>query len=403
MPRIGFASATLVRSALGFSFGLLIAVLASCGGGGGSEPTAAAPQQTASAFTQGTLAGFGSIIVNGIRFDDSAAAVVDDDDLPSTLARLALGMQLEVESSVIDEASATAKALRVRFGSQLTGPVATVDTVAGTITVLGQVVLVDSATLFDAALNAGLSAVKPGAVIEVHGLTDAATGRITATRIEAEGTVAAYKLRGTVASLDIGAKTFKIGSATINYAGVAVVPAALANGKLVRVLLKTTQVAGQWVATAFNGGVPRPAEHADASVHGIVTAFTSGAAFSVNGLVVDAGAATFPNGSANLKLGAMVQVKGSISNGVLMATRVVVEGTHPALELLKFELHGAITAVDATAKTFTLKGVNVSYAGSVEFKGGGAADLAIGRKVEVEAKVVLTDRSMLQATKIEFD
>jgi hypothetical protein len=60
------------------SAALLAAVVAACGGGGGSTPPDSNPPPAASSFTSGAISGFGSVIVNGVRFDDSGAEVVDD-------------------------------------------------------------------------------------------------------------------------------------------------------------------------------------------------------------------------------------------------------------------------------------------------------------------------------------
>ena len=49
---------------------------------------------TASAATGvsvGAIEGFGSIIVNGVRYDDSAAKVIGEDDSPSASESLKLG------------------------------------------------------------------------------------------------------------------------------------------------------------------------------------------------------------------------------------------------------------------------------------------------------------------------
>ena len=49
-----------------------------------------------------------------------------------------------------------------------------------------------------------------------------------------------------------------------------------------------------------------------------------------------------------------------------------------------------------------MREVTVSYAGEVDFRDGTAADLAVGRKVEVRGKLS-TDGTRLQAERIEFD
>jgi len=63
---------------------------------------------------------------------------------------------------------------------------------------------------------------------------------------------------------------------------------------------------------------------------------------------------------------------------------------------------GPIVSLDTVAKTFVVREVTVSYAGEVDFRDGTAADLAVGRKVEVRGKLS-TDGTRLQAERIEFD
>jgi hypothetical protein len=91
---------------------------------------------------------------------------------------------------------------------EVLGPVSAVDTTAGTLTMLGQTVLVTTSTLFDATLAGGLAAIAAGAVVEVYGILDTANARIVATRIEAEDSATAYQLRGRIANVDTTAKTF---------------------------------------------------------------------------------------------------------------------------------------------------------------------------------------------------
>lgn len=395
-PRAGLVAAVFTS----------LALVVGCGGGGGDAPSTgggvAPTGTTVVAFTQGTITGFGSVIVNGVRFDDTAASVTDDDGAKQALSTLRLGMRVEVDSGTVDRLSATAKAVAVRFGGLVTGPVTAVDTTANTITVLGQVVDVTSTTVFDDSLGAGLAAVTAGTVIEVHGLRDAATGRIVATRVEPESTATAYKLRGTVSSLDTTAKTFSIGGAAISYAGVATVPANLANGVSLRVALATAAVSGVWQATSLGIKAARTDSLAEAHVRGAISAFTSATSFTVDGIVVDATSASFPDGTTGLALGAQVEVEGKLSSGVLVATKVELESRHANDDSRRLELHGAITAVDTAAKTFVLRGVTVSYGGTVTYNGGTEAGLVVGAKVEVKGGVGST-RTQVVATRIKFE
>ncbi len=356
-----------------------------CGGGGGAAPAASPSDGTAgaSAFTQGTLTGFGSIVVNGVHFDDSAATVVDDAGQVQSPDSLKLGMRLDVDSDRISGNSA--RATLVRFGSIVLGPVAGVDPVAQTVTVLGQTVDVTADTVFDSTLAGGLSALAVGEVIAVHGLPD--NGQIIATRIEDATGATSYKLRGTVEALDTTARTFAIGSAVIDYSGIAAadLPATLADGATVRVLLATAPNAlGQWVATRLGiGELSKPPEMAAALIRGTITAYTSSTSFAVNGIAVDASRATFPDGTLGLGVGVAVEVSGTVTNGVLVATVVRLDAAHSDDSSHRFTLRGAISALDTGAQTFVVRNVTVSYAGSVTFVNGSAADLAAGKVVDV--------------------
>ena len=388
-----------------FSASVLAFTLVACGGGGGDAgPASLGNSPVSASYTEGTLTGFGSIIVNGVRFDESSASVSDDAGQAQSSSALKLGMRLEVDSASVS--GGAAKATAVRFGSALVGPVSAKDAAAQTVTVLGQTVDISATTVFDATLSGGLSAISTGAVLEIHGLTNAATGHLLATRVESESGATAFKLRGVVAALNTSAKTFAIGGAVIDYSGIAAanLPATLANGVTLRVLLSTTpNASAQWVATALGQGARKGGpDKAQALLRGSISAFTSSTSFSVNGLAVDASGARFSDGSAGLGLGVQVEVAGTLTNGVLVASAVELEAAHQGDDSRRFELHGAITALDTTAKTFTLRGVNVSYAGTVSFSHGTAADLALGKKVAVKGGIGST-RTLVQATAIDFE
>jgi uncharacterized protein DUF5666 len=385
-----------IRNSIAALAALLLA--AACGGGGGGDMP---PQNQA--FTQGTITGFGSIIVNGIRFDDSTAQVSDDDGEPHGRNDLKLGMTVEIDSSDIDRRSNTAKASRIRFGAQIVGPVSAISaaTTPRTLTVLDQIVEVGDKTVFDDSLPNGFDSIQVGNVLEVHGLLDTMTGHYLARRIEPKPGANAFKLRGILSDLDAGAKTFKIGGALIDFSGVAPadLPANLANGQRVRVRLQTAKnAAGAWVAIQVRNGERKVEDRNEAEVRGIITDFTSTTSFSVNGLPVDASKAAFPDGTAGVVLGANVEVEGAIVNGVLVATKVELEDRDED----RNELHGPIANLDTQAKTFVVRGVTVRYDTTTVFKDGVEANLANGKQVEVKGPLS-ADGTSIQAASIEFE
>ena len=389
--------------------GLCAAVLVACGGGGSAEvgPVglgSGSGAASAVAYTSGAVNGFGSIIVNGVRFDESGASVTDDAGTTKSASAIALGMQVEVNSNAI--VGGSAKATSMRFGSAIVGPVSAKDSAAQTLMLLGQTVDISATTVFDSSLSGGISAITAGAVIEVHGQRDAATGHLVASRVESAAAASSYKLRGLVASLNAAAKTFAIGGAVIDYSGVAAanLPATLANGVMLRALLATAvNGSGQWVATALGQGGPKgPPDKSHAQLRGSISAFSSASSFSVNGQAVDASGARFPDGQAGLALGVQVEVAGTLSNGVLVATVVAIEAAHQGDDTHCIELHGAISAIDTVVKTFVLRGISVSYAGTVSYTHGTVADLALAKKVGVKGGVGST-RTLIQATAISFE
>lgn len=370
------------------------AVIAGCGGGVGVGGTGA--------YASGPITGFGSIIVNGIEFDDGGARVEDEDGGASDRGRLRLGMVVEVESGPIGgSASApTAAASRIRFASEIVGPVDGVNAPGNTLVVFGQTVAVTATTVFDERLANGLAGVVVGSKVEVFGFFDAAAGRFTATRIEPRGgAVAAYRLRGLVANLDPRAGTFSIGGLVLGYGNLAL-PAGLDNGSFVRVQVETTPLNGQWRVSSFGDGVRRLPDRDDAKLRGPVTAFTSSRLFSVNGQPVDASNAGFPDGEAGVVLGARVNVEGAAVAGVLRARTV--ETDDDGGPQGGFDLRGSIESHLSAEKTFVLRGMTVFYGGnSTTYQDGSAANIADGVAVEVRG-VLSADGTRLLATRIRF-
>lgn len=391
---------TLTRIAsLGLAAVSFSVLLVACGGGSNSVPTGVTPAASKT-FAMGRISGFGSVVVNGVHYDDSHAIVKDEDGEARSQNDLRLGMVVEVEAGEIDEANnvRTATAQNISFSSLIRGPIESVG--VGAVVVLGQTVNVSATTVFDESLVGGLAALKVGSVIRIYGTLDSTTGVYTATRIEPEADAESYRLRGMVSALNPAAKTMTIGAALIDVSSVTL-PEGLKAGSLVRVKLQTTQVNGAWVASSVKPGLFEPQDHDHSEVEGTITDFTSVASFSVDGLPVDASKATFEDGAAGIVKGARVEVEGAIVNGILVATKVELKSDRQDQQE-GFDIEGAIASVDTVKSTFTIRGVTVSYAGSVTFSGGSAADLKLGRKVEVRGTLA-ADGVTLNATEIKIE
>ena len=379
--------------------------LALAGCGGGSDGVGSGGTGT---FSSGTITGFGSIIVNGVRYDDSAAQVIDAGGRARSTSDLRLGMVVEIEASEIrtDPVSGrrTASASSIRYGSEIEGPVEALDATTGQLVVLGQTVITDAATVYDDDLRGGLAAVRVGDVLEVNGYFTG-DGRYGATRIDREDDDDGYELRGPVSAVDAAARTLTIGTATSDYAAIAA-PPAVAVGDFIRVnLARAKNAAGQWVATRLStssvggdGGSGQRADRSEAELEGYITAFASAASFSVNGVPVDAsGVASLPPG---LAAGVRVEVEGRFEAGRLIARKVEIERDDQTDDGL--EIEGLVGGLDAAARTFAIRGVAIVWNDSTRFERGVATQLRDGARVDVHG-ILAADGVTVLAQRIEFE
>jgi hypothetical protein len=398
---------TALRTTLTATFTAVAAavLLVACGGGGGGDsPTATAstPADTGAVVStalhlSGTVTGFGSVIIDGQKFDDSAANVKIDTNPAApdsaTLSDLKLGMQVEGTVS-----NGTLTDVVVRASAR--GTVGLVNLALGTFTVFQQTVTVVTTgatpTVFDGL--SGLSALAVGDVVEVHGTVDA-NKQIVATRVERKATgdlASGVRIGGVLVTLDAAAKTFKLGDLTVNYASATLLPAGttLAVGQVIAVYADKAPTAGSDLV-AKTVKVAGTEEGGSVGVGGPVMAYTSLSDFTVAGVRVDASAAVFETGSAaDLKLGVSVAVEGKITAGVLKASKARVLKTSVDV---KASLAGAVTDF-VNNTSFKVRGAPVD-ASAAAYTGGTASDLGNGANVKVTGKIV---GEMLKADTVEF-
>lgn len=370
---------TLQHSLLGAACAAVI--LAACGGGGANTPAAPAPAAPAPVLlgmstVSGTVTGFGSLIVDGVRIDDKAvAAGKERADGAIAAVELKLGQHVEVEHD------GNLVATKIRVSAEVEGSVAAVDIAAKTLSVLGQTISINTdaalgpVTVFDNPYTK-LDDVKVADAVEIHGLikTDA-TGKVSlqATRIEKKSVDSADRVNGIVFDLVASAHTFKVGSLLIDYGNATLLPAGvvLANGNEVRVAIPVATVEkGVAVKATAIKVKDRKAESQGKEVElgGAVSAFdTATKTLTVNGVKVDVSAVKFDQpgkGLIDLKPGAYIVVKGSYgSDNVLKASTVVIRGVDHE-KGNEVELHGTIVDFKSIAD-FKVRGVSIDATGAV--------------------------------------
>lgn len=383
--------------------GLLLsaALLHACGGGVEGQGTG-----SVSSYSEGPIAGFGSIIVNGVHFDESQAAITDDEGRALTAADLKLGMTVRIDGGAIDQTAGTAVANAVHVGSDLLGPVSANDLVGQTLTVLGQTVRVTASTVFDDHLIGGQSVIVPGDELEVFAILDPVSGVYAAQRVELKSDPSAYKLRGSVAQLDTTQRSFQIGAASFTYAA-DIAPVGLANGQWVRLRLQTaTDASGRWVVTRFDDGAAQPREGDEVEIESVIASYASNADFTVSGVRVNGASARISPAGAVLAAGVRVEVEGTMSGGVLVAEEIEVKGSGDdggdddggGREI---EIEARISAIDTEALTFVVHEQVVDYS-DAEIKNGTAEDLAVEVKVKVHGRLS-EDGSVIVASEVEIE
>jgi len=381
--------------AAGLTLAVLVAIVASCGGGVGTGGTGS--------FGSAPVSGFGSIFVGGVEFDDSRAAVFDDEGaaLPTGGTPIRLGMIAEVEGSAvtIGPAGPMAVASTVHIARLAVGPAANVDIPGHALTVLGQTLQVNGSTVFDPTLHGGLAGLHAGDTVSVHALADAA-GRPVATRIEPAAPGEAWRLRGFVSALNTQAKRFAIGTATLDYGTASNVPADLADQQFVQVRLAGVGAGGVLQVNSFLPASAAPSDSASVVTEGVVAALTPGAAFRIGALAIDITGAVVLPGPAALVSGAQAQVEGRLQARTLVADKVTVLTTQ-AVDQRSYQLAGTVSALNAVNQTFVVRNVSVDYS-TAHFANGSAATLA-NPNVSVHLQGSLSaDGTMVQAKQISF-
>lgn len=209
-------------------------MLAACGGGGNSADTGAVT--SAAAVYAGPISGFGSVVVNGMRFSSVGATLQNDDGQAVNLKQLKLGMTVRINGDVDDSTQqGTARQLEVVHGTR--GTVTAVSTSTGTIALLGQTVLTNAATAYQGVAN--LAALTVGRPVAIYGAQQA-DGSLLATLVEVK-TLNALSLSGLVRGLT--ATSFQVGTLTVNYS-INQVTGTLANGQRVKIKAATTGLTG---------------------------------------------------------------------------------------------------------------------------------------------------------------
>lgn len=383
----------------------LVGMLSGCGSGGDGGAGSTTSSATGTAVASGTVTDFGSVYVNGKKFETTGASFIVD-GLSGSQSDLRKGMTVSVIGSVTGDQRS---AVSVRQRDAVEGLVQSVAADGLSLVVMGQTVLVDNTTLIDnnipgqsvGNLVAGTDFVEVNGHIRPNGV-------IQATFIEKKlAGIVTPEVRGFVRNHNSGAQTFQIGNLTVNY-GAALIndmpnPAGHAWNDLL-VEAKGTQFTpgpnvqtqGTLVATKVepeNQGVGNNVDEFE--VEGFVTQVLGAGSFFIGNTRVQTSANTeFRGGTIDeIIVGAKLSAEGRLANGILTAKHVKF---HESVRL-----EGNIASINSGAGTLTLAGLpGITVTVNSQTNGiSSLNDLSVGGHVRVRGR--LNGSTGMVATRVE--
>ena len=341
------ASSTVAATLIGSVF------LSSCGGD---------VQQSAgiggTGIVSGSITGFGSVYVNGNKFDTAQSQFIVDGNIIATQADLSVGMVVRLKVDT-ENGVYTGIAIDVVYDDLIEGPIAAapVADASGnkkTFEVFDQTIVVDqTSTIFDGT-NFNFENISIMDVVEISGFRISPT-EIVATYIRKTGTlvpmVTPIEVKGTISLFDAANMNFMLAGVTVSFDVLTNIdlPGGISLGDGLYVEVKGIYQSAIAVdATEIEFEDDDLGDNVDeVSLQGIITQFTDISDFYISGQQIDASQASLSPGNAASLLanGLNVEVDGDIVNGILVAEELEIREGNA-------ELKSFVSAVDLNNNQF---------------------------------------------------
>ena len=357
---------------------IMLLTLSSCGGGAFSLVEGGIG---GSGISQGSIQGFGSVYVNGVRFDTSTAQITETGGAVITQAELREGMVVTVQGTINADGT-TGIAETITYAEVLHGPITTNDGVS-TIVMMGQTVIIDANTLFDSV--AGIADLDVGDVIEVSGFYTVDKS-VYATYVELEPATV-HEIIGVVTQ--VNGLTFNIGNLIVNWAGTANIQ----SGDLVDVK-GVINVSNELDASSVDvlNSFLEVDDADDAELEGLVTSScgaTAPCSFEIGLITVNVDDATEFEGGAltDIQPGLRIEVEGSLVNGVINAESISIEDN--------IRLIADVSAINANTLVMEYGAIDINVivnANVTQFDGfTSIADINVGDHLVINARKAGSD------------
>ena len=387
----------------------LSSAVVACGGGGAGSPGASLSAASVTGVVGGTPS---ALTVGNAPLSITGAVTVNGKS--GAVADVQPGSVIVASTAAPSPGATAIRATSTDVRIEVESSIGAIDLTASTITVAGQTVTIDALTRLYAE-NADrsyttltLSDFAVGDYVEVSGSRQA-NGSILATRVERQRVRAGQpgysnaELYGAIAGLDTTARTFTIGTLTVNYSG-ATVQGTLANGT--RVEVQGTLAGNVLTATSVEAKRNEGNRGAEIELEGAMTNFdATTTTFTVLNTRVNYANARV---RGTLAEGARVNVEGRVdaTDATLVIAREVEVGHRRGGDgHANREVKGAVTAVDANLLTLDVGGNGFFLDANTILERNERpitlADVTVGAYVEVKADSTRIQGSRTYATKIE--
>jgi len=346
------------------------ATLTGCGGGGINIGAVLPGTGGTGIGVQGTITGFGSVIVNGTKFDDHSAGIYLDGSLART-TDLRIGMVANISGS-LDAGATVGTASRVEVWSVASGLLHSANITGATFQLIGMQFVCDTSTAFEGV--AGLSSITSDTFITVWGIqTSADALSWLATRIKVN----------TAPSNQVVTTTglFRASGNTVNGMQlVGSVFAGVADGQLIRVtgtLDSTAHILSVVSSAPFGADQLLPLT-GNVEIEGAATRVTDNNHFAVGTIPVDATNADRGGNTQSISAGTFLEVTGVVQGGILLASKLEIQSASNAMQV---DITGTIETFTSISD-FVVRGQKCD-ASTASLQSGSLANLRAGTKVRV--------------------
>ena len=354
---------------------LLISLgIAACGGGP-SVPSEGidGTGDLRDGLTFGVITGFGSVIVNSIRYNSDNARITLDGEV-GTEADLSIGHVVLV-TGTIDATGQTGTAQTILFDDNVEGPISSIDVGVNSFVVLGQTVKLTAETSIDESSSPPILGFAIGDIVEVSGLVDS-DRQIIATRVERRIPGGPLEITGVVSMLDVSRNSFNINAQVVDYSSAVLrgfPSGSIRDGDLVEVKGTDVGPGGKLAATEIIAQAANfnAAEGQHVQIAGVVTRFVSITDFDLSGFPITTdGSTQYLNATpSNVEINIPFEIEGEFVNGRLLAD-VIFRQRFAAAGTLHFEPNGGLDGVGLlTDHGSTAPGPMFDYSLRVGFPG----------------------------------